>query len=144
MYVFEENSYDLFFWNVAQVPARIEKLIAEKQFYAAVQLHLQSAIMLEREGLQTVGFMMSWDETLLYPFETCVFGFLKFNFLIWWLVALKSCNLLCIQVSIKNHEAPFYCLSFRMLVYSVGVASKSLILLFLRLRFWSQKCIDIL
>lgn len=44
------------FSNVAQVPARIEKLIAEKQFYAAVQLHAQSALMLEREGLQTVGF----------------------------------------------------------------------------------------
>ncbi|KAJ0102483.1 hypothetical protein Patl1_06037 [Pistacia atlantica] len=41
--------------GIAKVPARIEKLIAEKQFYAAVQLHLQSAIMLEREGLQTVG-----------------------------------------------------------------------------------------
>lgn len=38
-----------------QVPARIEKLINEKQFYAAVQLHVQSALMLEREGLQTVG-----------------------------------------------------------------------------------------
>ncbi|RVW97664.1 Exocyst complex component SEC8 [Vitis vinifera] len=43
------------FPNVAQVPARIEKLIAEKQFYAAVQLHAQSTLMLEREGLQTVG-----------------------------------------------------------------------------------------
>lgn len=38
-----------------QVPARIEKLIAEKQFYAAIQLHVQSMLMLEREGLQTVG-----------------------------------------------------------------------------------------
>ncbi|KAG5574754.1 hypothetical protein H5410_054888 [Solanum commersonii] len=37
------------------VPTRIEKLINEKQFYAAVQLHVQSALMLEREGLQTVG-----------------------------------------------------------------------------------------
>ncbi|XP_048327515.2 exocyst complex component SEC8 isoform X1 [Ziziphus jujuba] len=41
--------------GIAKVPARIEKLIAEKQFYAAVQLHVQSALMLEREGLQTVG-----------------------------------------------------------------------------------------
>lgn len=39
---------------VLQVPSRIEKLIAEKQYYAAVQLHVQSALMLEREGLQTV------------------------------------------------------------------------------------------
>jgi len=36
-----------------QVPARIEKLISEKQFYAAVQLDVQSILMLER-GLQTV------------------------------------------------------------------------------------------
>lgn len=43
---------------MSQVPARIEKLIAEKQFYAAVQLHVHSALMLEREGLQTVGFKM--------------------------------------------------------------------------------------
>lgn len=41
--------------GIAKVPARIEKLVAEKQFYAAVQLHVQSALMLEREGLQTVG-----------------------------------------------------------------------------------------
>ncbi|KAK9282944.1 hypothetical protein L1049_011169 [Liquidambar formosana] len=41
--------------GIAKVPARIEKLIAEKQFYAAVQLHVQSSLMLEREGLQTVG-----------------------------------------------------------------------------------------
>ncbi|KAL5545052.1 hypothetical protein UlMin_008836 [Ulmus minor] len=40
--------------GIAKVPARIEKLIAEKQFYAAVQLHVQSTLMLEREGLQTV------------------------------------------------------------------------------------------
>ncbi|GAB2258554.1 hypothetical protein Droror1_Dr00014714 [Drosera rotundifolia] len=38
--------------GIAKVPARIEKLIAESQFYAAVQLHVQSALMLEREGLQ--------------------------------------------------------------------------------------------
>ncbi|XP_038680238.1 exocyst complex component SEC8-like isoform X2 [Tripterygium wilfordii] len=41
--------------GIAKVPVRIEKLISEKQFYAAVQLHVQSSLMLEREGLQTVG-----------------------------------------------------------------------------------------
>ncbi|XP_031105855.1 exocyst complex component SEC8 [Ipomoea triloba] len=41
--------------GIAKVPARIEKLISEKKFYAAVQLQVQSALMLEREGLQTVG-----------------------------------------------------------------------------------------
>ncbi|KAK7844380.1 exocyst complex component sec8, partial [Quercus suber] len=41
--------------GIAKVPSRIEKLIAEKQFYAAVQVHVQSTLMLEREGLQTVG-----------------------------------------------------------------------------------------
>ncbi|KAJ4749413.1 Exocyst complex component Sec8-like [Rhynchospora pubera] len=41
--------------GVAKVPSRIEKLIAEKQLYAAVQLHVQSMLMLEREGLQVVG-----------------------------------------------------------------------------------------
>jgi exocyst complex component 4 len=41
--------------GIAKIPGRIEKLVAEKQFYAAVQLHVQSALMLEREGLQTVG-----------------------------------------------------------------------------------------
>ncbi|KAL5543049.1 hypothetical protein UlMin_010759 [Ulmus minor] len=41
--------------GIAKVPAHIEKLITEKQFYAAVQLHVQSTLMLEREGLQTVG-----------------------------------------------------------------------------------------
>lgn len=41
--------------GLSKVPARIEKLIAEKQFYAAVQVHVQSALMLDREGLQTVG-----------------------------------------------------------------------------------------
>ncbi|XP_020575314.1 exocyst complex component SEC8 [Phalaenopsis equestris] len=41
--------------GVAKVPSRIEKLIAEKQLYAAVQLHVQSSLMLEREGLQVVG-----------------------------------------------------------------------------------------
>nr|XP_043631732.1 exocyst complex component SEC8 isoform X2 [Erigeron canadensis] len=41
--------------NIAQVPARINKLIDENQYYAAVQVHVQSARMLEREGLQTVG-----------------------------------------------------------------------------------------
>ncbi|KAG2583141.1 hypothetical protein PVAP13_6KG215706 [Panicum virgatum] len=38
--------------DVAKVPARIENLMAEKQLYAAVQLHVQSMVMLEREGLQ--------------------------------------------------------------------------------------------
>ncbi|XP_059644812.1 exocyst complex component SEC8 isoform X2 [Cornus florida] len=41
--------------GIAKVPARIEQLVAEKQFYAAVQLYVQSTLMLEREGLQTVG-----------------------------------------------------------------------------------------
>jgi exocyst complex component 4 len=36
------------------VPARIEKLAAEKRYYAAVQLHLQSISMLDREGIQSV------------------------------------------------------------------------------------------
>ncbi|KAA3481616.1 exocyst complex component SEC8-like [Gossypium australe] len=39
--------------GIAKVPARIEKLISDKQYYAAVQLHIQSALMLEREGLQS-------------------------------------------------------------------------------------------
>ncbi|KAH7857653.1 hypothetical protein Vadar_015032 [Vaccinium darrowii] len=43
--------------GIAKVPARIEQLIAEKQLYAAVQLHVQSTLMLEREGLQTVGVL---------------------------------------------------------------------------------------
>ncbi|KAL0838022.1 hypothetical protein Bca101_089912 [Brassica carinata] len=41
--------------GIAKVPTRIEKLIADKQFYAAIQVYLQSSLMLEREGLQTVG-----------------------------------------------------------------------------------------
>ncbi|KAJ0550506.1 putative Sec8 exocyst complex component specific domain, exocyst complex component Sec8/EXOC4 [Helianthus annuus] len=41
--------------NIAQVPTRINKLIDENQLYAAVQVHVQSARMLEREGLQSVG-----------------------------------------------------------------------------------------
>ena len=41
-------------WNIEQVPSRIEKLIADRQFYAAIQVYLQSSLMLEREGLQTV------------------------------------------------------------------------------------------
>ncbi|TYI07667.1 hypothetical protein ES332_A10G242500v1 [Gossypium tomentosum] len=41
--------------GIAKVPARIEKLISDQQYYAAVQLHIQSALMLEREGLQSVG-----------------------------------------------------------------------------------------
>jgi exocyst complex component 4 len=45
--------------KVAQVPARIEKLIAEKRYYAAVQLHLQSISMLDREGIQSVSTCMA-------------------------------------------------------------------------------------
>ncbi|XVF75595.1 hypothetical protein PTKIN_Ptkin13bG0199400 [Pterospermum kingtungense] len=41
--------------GIAKLPVRIEKLISEKQFYAALQLHVQSTLMLEREGLRTVG-----------------------------------------------------------------------------------------
>ncbi|XAR52331.1 hypothetical protein NMG60_11020331 [Bertholletia excelsa] len=41
--------------GIAKIPARVEKLISEKQLYAAVQLHVQSILMLEREGLQSVG-----------------------------------------------------------------------------------------
>ncbi|XP_073395601.1 exocyst complex component SEC8 isoform X2 [Physcomitrium patens] len=41
--------------KVAQVPARIEKLISEKRYYSAVQLHLHSISMLDREGIQSVG-----------------------------------------------------------------------------------------
>lgn len=41
--------------NVSKVPGRIEKLIAEKRYYAAVQLYLQSTSLLEREGIQGVG-----------------------------------------------------------------------------------------
>ncbi|KAK4756803.1 hypothetical protein SAY87_006930 [Trapa incisa] len=41
--------------NIAKVPGRIQSLIEEKQFYSAVQLYVQSTLMLEREGLQTVG-----------------------------------------------------------------------------------------
>eukprot|EP00249_Psilotum_nudum_P022594 c28576_g1_i2 orf=370-3636(+) len=38
--------------NVAKVSTRIEELIAMKRYYAAVQLHIQSVTMLEREGIQ--------------------------------------------------------------------------------------------
>ncbi|GBG80319.1 hypothetical protein CBR_g30687 [Chara braunii] len=41
--------------NVAKVPARIEKLVKEKRYYAAMQLYLSSCTMLEREGIQGVG-----------------------------------------------------------------------------------------
>ncbi|PON34473.1 Sec8 exocyst complex component specific domain containing protein [Trema orientale] len=51
--------------GIAKVPARIEKLIAEKQFYAAVQLHVQSTLMLEREGLQTVGALQDVRSELM-------------------------------------------------------------------------------
>ncbi|KAM6584398.1 hypothetical protein CsatB_011400 [Cannabis sativa] len=51
--------------GIAKVPARIEKLIADKQFYAAVQLHVHSTLMLEREGLQTVGALQDVRSELL-------------------------------------------------------------------------------
>jgi len=41
-----------------QVPARIEKLISEKRYYAAVQLHLHSISMLDREGIQSVSLVI--------------------------------------------------------------------------------------
>ncbi|XP_019196795.1 PREDICTED: exocyst complex component SEC8-like [Ipomoea nil] len=41
--------------GIAKIPTQIEKFIAEKQFYAAAQFQVQSAGMLDREGLQTVG-----------------------------------------------------------------------------------------
>ncbi|MBA0872091.1 hypothetical protein Goshw_006548, partial [Gossypium schwendimanii] len=41
--------------GIAKVPARIEKLISDNQLYAAAQSLVQSVLMLEREGLQTVG-----------------------------------------------------------------------------------------
>ena len=43
------------YYHLLQIPARIEKLIEDGQLYAAVQLHVQSALLLEREGLQVVG-----------------------------------------------------------------------------------------
>ena len=58
-----------------QVPARIEKLISDKQFYAAVQLHIQSALMLEREGLQTVIYKML-QAVYLFQF----FALFRWNF----------------------------------------------------------------
>eukprot|EP00897_Mesotaenium_endlicherianum_P010606 jgi/Mesen1/9574/ME000065S09000 len=41
--------------NVAKVPERIQKLMVDKQLYTAVQLHIHSVAMLEREGIQGVG-----------------------------------------------------------------------------------------
>ncbi|XP_024537637.1 exocyst complex component SEC8 [Selaginella moellendorffii] len=41
--------------NVSKVPAKIEQYISEKRYYSAVQLHIQSISMLEREGIQGVG-----------------------------------------------------------------------------------------
>lgn len=41
--------------NVAKVPARVEKMIAEKKYYAAVQTLLHSIGLIEREGIQGVG-----------------------------------------------------------------------------------------
>ncbi|XP_020700999.1 exocyst complex component SEC8 isoform X1 [Dendrobium catenatum] len=51
--------------GVAKVPSRIEKLIAEKQLYAAVQLHVRSSLMLEREGLQVVGALQDVRSELI-------------------------------------------------------------------------------
>lgn len=42
-----------------QVPAHIEKLISDNQLYAAAQSLVQSVLMLEREGLQTVFIVYS-------------------------------------------------------------------------------------
>ncbi|KAG9441780.1 hypothetical protein H6P81_017634 [Aristolochia fimbriata] len=50
--------------SVAKVPARIEQLISEKQLYAAVQLHVQSTLVLEREGLQAVGTLQDMRSEL--------------------------------------------------------------------------------
>eukprot|EP00252_Welwitschia_mirabilis_P017692 TRINITY_DN3918_c0_g1_i1.p1 TRINITY_DN3918_c0_g1~~TRINITY_DN3918_c0_g1_i1.p1 ORF type:complete len:1073 (-),score=266.71 TRINITY_DN3918_c0_g1_i1:331-3549(-) len=41
--------------NASKVPARVDKLISDRQYYAAVQLYLHSTSMLEREGIQGVG-----------------------------------------------------------------------------------------
>ena len=41
--------------GVAKVPARIEKLMAERKYYAAVQLLLHSQALLQREGMRAVG-----------------------------------------------------------------------------------------
>lgn len=46
--------------EVGQVPARIVKLVAEKRYYAAVQLHLQSIKILDREGIQSVSIVTRW------------------------------------------------------------------------------------
>ncbi|KAK3121490.1 hypothetical protein QOZ80_8BG0654430 [Eleusine coracana subsp. coracana] len=51
--------------DVAKVPARIENLMSEKQLYAAVQLHVQSMLMLEREGLQAVGALQDVRSDLI-------------------------------------------------------------------------------
>lgn len=40
--------------SVAKVPARIERLMLERKYYAATQLLLHSSSMLEREGIQGV------------------------------------------------------------------------------------------
>jgi hypothetical protein len=62
-----------------QVPARIEKLIAEKQYYAAVQLHVQSMMMLER-GLQTVGYQLNIS---LSYFQCVLYGGLLFCYMLY-------------------------------------------------------------
>ncbi|KAK8579690.1 hypothetical protein V6N12_070001 [Hibiscus sabdariffa] len=59
--------------GIAKVPARIESLISDNQLYAAAQMLVQSALMLEREGLQTVGALQDvrselskWRSVLFY------------------------------------------------------------------------------
>ncbi|RRT72224.1 hypothetical protein B296_00014473 [Ensete ventricosum] len=56
--VVDGGIFKVFRYGCLQVPARIEKLIADKQLYAAVQLHVQSMLVLEREGLQVVGYKL--------------------------------------------------------------------------------------
>eukprot|EP00850_Spirogloea_muscicola_P003874 SM000016S01862 [mRNA] locus=s16:323459:331808:+ [translate_table: standard] len=50
--------------NVSKVPARIEMLITQKLYYAAVQLHLQSTSMIEREGIQGLGALRNVQNDL--------------------------------------------------------------------------------
>ena len=77
--------------NCLQVSARIEKLIAEKQLYAAVQLHVHSALMLEREGLQVVSSLpiqnicvlsLRRAGMLVIIFYFSLFYFFNFSFLL--------------------------------------------------------------
>lgn len=69
---------------IMQVPNRIEKLVQEKQFYAAVQLHVQSTLMLEREGLQMVCiyFIFCLLPRRYISLEAKLFNWWSSNFLI--------------------------------------------------------------